>query len=193
MEATIPPKSAVFLDRDGTINQEVEYLSRYEDLEWIPGAIDAIKKLNDAGILVIVVTNQAGIAHGYFDEEDVLLLHREMNARLRQDSAWIDAFYFCPYHAKGRVEAYRQENDCRKPNPGMIFEAIGEWNIDATTSFLVGDKNSDIEAGKSAGLATWLVLTGYGRVESTTTTADRVVPGIREAVNEIVDIWTMIR
>jgi D-glycero-D-manno-heptose 1,7-bisphosphate phosphatase len=153
---------AVFLDRDGTINVEKEYLHRPEDLELIDGAAQSIARLNRAGFLVIVVTNQSGVARGYFSVEDVNRLHQVMQQQLAEDGARIDAFYLCPHHPDKGLDPYRVVCDCRKGKPGMLMQAAAEWNIDLPASFMVGDKKSDLLAGIAAGCHPCLVTTGYG-------------------------------
>ena len=155
-------RRAVFLDRDGTINIEKNYLHKIEDFEFIPGAPEAIKKLKDAGFLVIVVSNQSGIARGYFDEQAVMLLHQHIQTLLKSYGTVIDAFYFCPHHPEEGLGDYKVDCDCRKGNPGMLLQAAKEYDIDLQNSFMVGDKLADIEAGKRAGCKSILVLTGYG-------------------------------
>lgn len=148
-------KWAVFLDRDGTINEEVGYLDNPADLRLIPGAAEAIRLLNDAGVPVIVVTNQAGIGRGYFSEARVKAIHERLAKLLAAHGAHLNAIYYCPHHPDDGC-------DCRKPNPGMLKRAAEEHGIDLGRSFVVGDKVSDVEAGRRAGCRTVLVLTGYG-------------------------------
>jgi D-glycero-D-manno-heptose 1,7-bisphosphate phosphatase len=156
------PKPAVFLDRDGTLNIDKGYVHRVEDWEWIPGAIDAIVALKKAGFLVIVITNQAGIARGYYDETDMNNLHTMINKELKVHGATIDGFYHCPHHPEfGMV----RECECRKPMPGLIDQAKQDFGIDMVRSWLVGDKASDTQAGMAAGIKSILVETGYGSAE----------------------------
>jgi D-glycero-D-manno-heptose 1,7-bisphosphate phosphatase len=157
-------KRAVFIDRDGTINEEKEYLFRTDDFAFIPGAPQAIRLLNEAGFLVIVVTNQSGVARGYYTEEDVLLLHRHIAAQLEQCGARVDAWYYCPHHPAGRG-SYSLPCRCRKPLPGMLLEAAGRYDIDLESSIMIGDKLIDMEAGAAAGCRPILVRTGYGSAE----------------------------
>ena len=156
-------RRAVFLDRDGTINVEKSYLHKIEDFEFIPGAPEAIKRLKDAGFLVIVVSNQSGIGRGYFDEQAVDKLHRYIQSELAKHSTSIDAFYFCPHHPEQGVGDYKVDCDCRKGNPGMLLQAAKERDIVLQQSFMIGDKLADIEAGERAGCQSILVLTGYGQ------------------------------
>jgi len=146
------PRPTAFLDRDGVLNRDTGYVWRPEDFEWLPGAKEAIKLLNDAGYLVIVITNQSGVARGLYGEDDVKRLHGWMNDELGRSGAHIDAFYYCPHHpAEGRAP-YRGQCDCRKPAPGMLLQAMREYPIDRAASFMVGDKDIDLEAAKAAGL-----------------------------------------
>lgn len=143
---------AAFFDRDGTINVDVNYLYRIEDFRFIEGMPHFIKKFNDWGFKVIVVTNQAGIARGYYTIEDMNKLHNHINNELAKIGAHIDAFYFCPHHSDITGLCH-----CRKPEPGMIQQAIKDFNIDVTQSVLFGDKSWDIEAGKKCGIKGYLV------------------------------------
>ena len=158
----VDKRRAVFLDRDGTINVEKNYLHKIEDFEFIPGSPEAIKKLKDAGFLVIVVSNQAGIGRGYFDEEAVTTLHQHIQDELAAFGTAIDAFYFCPHHPEEGLGDYKVVCDCRKGSPGMLLQAARDHDIDLEKSFMVGDKLAYIEAGKRAGCKSILVLTGYG-------------------------------
>ena len=145
-------RNVLFLDRDGVINVDVGYLSDPAHLEFIPGAIEAMKEAQTRGYDIIVVTNQSGVARGYYTEEDVQALHAEMSRRLEAEGVHILAYYYCPHHPEGTVEAYKKACDCRKPNPGMLTKAIEEWHVDVDGSFLVGDKPSDVEAAESIGM-----------------------------------------
>jgi len=155
-------RAAIFIDRDGTINEEKNYLHRIEDFEFIPGTHEAIKLLKDAGYLVIVVSNQSGIARGYFDEAAVDRLHEHIQQELKRYDTTIDGFYYCPHHPEKGLGDYKVACDCRKGAPGMLLQAAEEHNIDLEKSFMVGDKLADIEAGAKAGCKSILVLTGYG-------------------------------
>lgn len=147
---------AAFLDRDGVLNVDKGYVYRIEDIEWIDGAKEAVKYLNDLGYLVFVVTNQSGIARGYYTEEDVKGLHLWMQAELVQYDAHIDGFFYCPHHPEGSQEKYRMDCKCRKPKSGMIEQAMSTWPIDLAKSFIIGDKKSDVEAGSLAGIKGYL-------------------------------------
>lgn len=170
-KAETPGRPAVFLDRDGTINVEKNYLHRIEDFEFIPGAPEAIRQLNRAGYLVLVVTNQSGVARGYFSLAEVDALHRHMVQCLTECGARIDGFYVCPHHPTvGRGE-WRQACSCRKGQPGLLLQAAAEHGIDLARSYMVGDKAADLEAGQQAGCSSLLVLTGYGQKTALTLAA----------------------
>jgi len=147
---------AVFLDRDGVINVDKGYVHKQADFEWMTGACEAIKYANDNGFLVIVVTNQSGIARGYYTEEDVQALHAWMNQHLAERGAKIDAFYYSPYHPDGTIREYRRVSDCRKPQPGMLLQAFADWPIDKAQSFLIGDNEKDMAAATQAGILGYL-------------------------------------
>lgn len=152
----------VFLDRDGTINVEKNYLYKTEDFEFIPGSEDAIRLLNRSGYKVIVVTNQAGVARGYYTEDDVVRLHAYINERLKENGAYIDKFIYCPHHPGKGIGEYKCECRCRKPGTGMFEQAAKLYDIDKTNSWMVGDNVGDINAGRNFGIKTILVSTGYG-------------------------------
>jgi D-glycero-D-manno-heptose 1,7-bisphosphate phosphatase len=162
----MPPEPALFLDRDGVIVEEAEYLSDPAQLCLIPGAGAAIARVNARGIPVIVVTNQAGVARGYFPEERVGEVHERLSALLAAHGAHIDRYYYCPHHPTAGSGAYGRPCSCRKPEPGMLLQAARDFDLDLARSFLVGDKISDLEAGLAAGCRTILVGTGYGRAQS---------------------------
>lgn len=152
----------VFLDRDGTINVEKNYLHRIEDFEFIEGSDKAIKLLNDNGFKVVVVSNQAGVARGYYGEEEVVKLHEYINEQLKKEGAVIDAFYFCPHHPEHGKGKYLCECTCRKPATGMFEKAAEQFHVDMDNSWMVGDNSGDIKAGINFGVKTILVSTGYG-------------------------------
>ena len=154
---------AVFLDRDGVLIEEVNYLAHPHQVRLIPGVAPAIARLNQRNIPVVVVTNQAGVAHGMFPEERVDEVHRYLDLLLHREGARVDHYEYCPHHPAGEVGVYRVECDCRKPRPGMLRASAAQLELDLARSVLVGDKVSDLEAGASAGCATVLVRTGHGR------------------------------
>lgn len=151
MSITLRP--AAFLDRDGVINVDHGYTYRAEDLEFVAGAPAAIRRLNESGLLVVVVTNQSGVARGYYGEDDAARFHAHMQRELRKSGGRIDAFYSCPYHAEATVPAYRVDHPDRKPGPGMILRALRQLPIDPARAFMIGDKSSDMAAAASAGIA----------------------------------------
>lgn len=148
-----PLRPALFLDRDGVLNEDRGYVSRWEDFRWIDGAREAVATFNRAGWLVIVVTNQSGVGRGYYTEEAMHALHARMVEDLAAAGGRIDAFYHAPQHPEAPLEAYRHPDPPdRKPNPGMILRALSEWPIDRAASLLIGDKPSDLEAAERAGI-----------------------------------------
>lgn len=159
-------KKAVFLDRDGVITEDPpHYAHRVDQVQIIRGSGEAIRLLNEMDYLVIVVSNQSGIARGYYQERDVGLFNQEMMRQLSLEDAHIDAIYYCPHHPDGIIEKFRGLCTCRKPEPGMLFQAAKQHQIDLTASFLIGDKFSDILAGNAGNCRTVLVLTGHGKEE----------------------------
>lgn len=158
-------EKVIFLDRDGTLNEEVNYLHRKEDLRLLPGVPEALKKLRDAGYKLVVITNQAGVARGYYNEEDVEELHRYMNGLLAEQGGQIDAFFYCPHHPEHGIGRYKKACHCRKPETGMFERAQELFDIDKEASWMIGDKLIDVEAGRRYGVSTALVGTGYGRAE----------------------------
>jgi D-glycero-D-manno-heptose 1,7-bisphosphate phosphatase len=145
-------RPAVFLDRDGVLNVDTGYPHRPEQIAWIEGAHQAVKAFNDAGYLVFVVTNQAGVGHGLYDEDAVRYLHRWMNAELRKNGAHVDDWRYCPYHPEARLAAYRGVHPWRKPAPGMLLDLMQHRPVNAGRSLLLGDRKSDLEAARNAGI-----------------------------------------
>ena len=143
-------RPAIFLDRDGVINRDPGYTYRTEEIQFIEGIFPLVRNFRQAGYLAIVITNQAGIARGYYSEQDVQRTHEWMRAKFQENDADVDAFYYCPFHPEGTVPAYRADSPNRKPAPGMILQAAADWSIDLARSVLVGDKESDLEAGRRA-------------------------------------------
>lgn len=155
---------AAFLDRDGTLIEEVGHLSAAEQLRVLPGAPEAVKRLNDAGATVVIVTNQPVVARGLIDEETLQHIHAELAARFADKGARFDAVYYCPHHPERRSEGeqrYRIDCECRKPKPGMVLEAARRFGIDLGASFLVGDTTRDMLTARNAGCRGVLVKTGY--------------------------------
>lgn len=182
-------RPAVFLDRDGTLNEEVDYLHRPEDLVMIPGAAAAVAKLNARGIPVIVVTNQSGIGRGYYGMEDFLRVMDRMDGFLAEEGASLDAVYVAPHHEKGQGEFAHPDHPERKPNPGMLTRAAAEHGLDLAASWMVGDKALDLEAGRAAGCRVALVRTGYGR-QVDGSLADLVADDLAGAVDRILATWS---
>ena len=152
----------MFVDRDGTLIEEVGYLDRLDRIDIYPYSVDAVRLLNRAGFAVVVTTNQSGVARGYFDEAVVGAVHDRIAAVFAAGGARIDAFYYCPHHPEAAVARYRQACDCRKPRPGLLQRAARELGLDPRRSFVVGDRSNDVEAGRAVGAATVLLQTGYG-------------------------------
>jgi D-glycero-D-manno-heptose 1,7-bisphosphate phosphatase len=153
----------IFLDRDGTINKEVEYLHRPEDLVILPGVASALRQLKEHGFQLVIVTNQAGVARGYYTEEDVKVLHTYLNTLLENEHATIDHFFYCPHHPVHGIGSYKKNCHCRKPEIGMLEMAEEYYQIDKHHSYMIGDKLLDTEAGHNYGIKSILVGTGYGK------------------------------
>lgn len=171
-------KRAVFLDRDGTVNVDVGYLHRLEDLELFPWAADALRLLKRAGYVLVVVTNQSGIAQGMIAPGFVEECHAEMQRRLRPAGAELDAMYYCPHHPRGSVKELSLDCRCRKPAPGMIEDAVREHGIDPTRSWVVGDKWLDVNLGHAVGARSILVRTGWGAAQERQRPAGQQVDAI---------------
>ena len=152
-----PPRPAAFFDRDGVFNADQGYVHKVEDLVWIKGGPQAVRRLNDLGYWVFVVTNQSGIGRGYYDEADMHAVHDALNDHLASAGARIDAYYWAPHHEQATLEHLRHpDHPDRKPNPGMLLKAMTAFPVDATRSFLIGDKDSDLEAARRAGIKGYL-------------------------------------
>ena len=158
--------AAVFLDRDGTMIEDVGYLDRLERLTLFPYTVDAIGLLSRAGFRIVVVTSQAGIANGIVAEEFLAEAHGVISRKVADAGGRIDGFYYCPHLPTAAVEKYRTDCDCRKPKPGMIHSAARDLSLDVSRSFVVGDRWRDIEMGQAAGARGILVETGYGKTEA---------------------------
>ena len=149
-------KPAVFLDRDGVLNRDLGHVGSLDRFEWMPGALSAVRRLNDSGYYVFLVSNQAGVARGYYCERDVQELHRWMQCALRREGAHLDDVRYCPYHPEALQPQYKRASGWRKPEPGMILDLIKAWPIDLERSFFVGDKETDMEAARRAGITGFL-------------------------------------
>ena len=158
-------KKGVFFDRDGTINQEIGYLYEIEKLSLIPGAARAIKRINDQGLAVVCISNQSGVARGYFSIDAVYKVNQRLQDLLQAGGAHLDGIYFCPHHPTEGKYPYRKACACRKPASGMLQIAASELAIDLSESYMAGDRLIDIQTAKTEGLKSILVLTGYGQEE----------------------------
>jgi D-glycero-D-manno-heptose 1,7-bisphosphate phosphatase len=156
------PRPALFMDRDGCLTQEVGYVNHPARLAVLPRCADAIRRLNEAGVPAVVVTNQAGIARGYFSAETLDAVHAELRRQLAAGQARLDGLYACVHHPREGVPPYRADCDCRKPRPGLFLRAARDLDLDLEASVMVGDKISDVEAGHAVGARAVLVRTGYG-------------------------------
>ena len=153
-------KPALFLDRDGVINLDKGYVAKITDFEWVPGASDCIRTFKTRGWHVFVITNQSGIARGFYTQDDMEILHSWMLEELAKQDAYIDKIYSCPYHAEGELVAYRKDSFDRKPKPGMLLQAMSEFSVKREASFLIGDKDTDIQAAHAAGIAGFMFKGG---------------------------------
>lgn len=181
-------KAALFIDRDGTLNVEANYLHKPEEVVLIPGTPEALAKVNARGIPVIVVTNQAGIGRGMYGWDDFKAVTERIAELLAEAGAHVDGTYASPHHEKGIGEYVVADHPDRKPNPGMLLRAAQEHGIDLSKSWMVGDKPIDVEAGRNAGCRTVLVKTGYG-AESGDCGADLVADDLAQAIEQILVQW----
>lgn len=179
---------AAFLDRDGVINREKNYLHRVVDFEFLPGAVAAMHRLQEAGYLLIVVTNQSGLARGLFTDSDYAEITDYMRTSLARAGIELGGVYHCPHLPDATVAAYRVDCDCRKPRPGMLRRAIAEFGIDPGLSVLFGDKGSDVAAGRAAGVGQcWLVRSGHRLSSADESQADGVDDDLASAVAQLLD------
>ncbi len=182
------PHKAAFLDRDGTIIQENGYISKINQVEFIPDSIEAIKKLRALGYKIIIITNQSGVAQGFFSEKSLQKVNHYLLKKLSQQKAAVDGIYFCPHHPRVGLKNYKKDCDCRKPKTGLLKLAVKEKKLKLKDSVVIGDKISDVELGKNAKIKSILVLTGYGKKESKKITAfskskpDFIAKNLLEAV-----------
>ncbi|CAD5373653.1 D-glycero-beta-D-manno-heptose-1,7-bisphosphate 7-phosphatase [Rubrivivax sp. A210] len=179
MRRTNGLRPGAFIDRDGVLNRDLGYVSRAADFHWLPGAVAALRRLQQAGLALVVVTNQSGIARGFYTEADFDDLTAHMRAELAREGVLLDGVYACPHLPQAVVAAYARECDCRKPRPGLILRAAAELGIDLAASCLFGDKTSDIAAGRAAGVARcWLIAESEA--------ADAGADGVRASLDEAV-------
>lgn len=173
---------AIFIDRDGVINKELEYVWRVENFHILPGVVDGIRRLQNAGFRTFVITNQAGIGRGFFTEQDFSNITNFMLTSLTGEGVHIDEVYFCPHHPEHGLGRYKTDCVCRKPQPGMILKACAEHAIDPSASYLIGDKATDIAAGRAAHLkGCVLVKSGHPVDQQDAASADVVVADLYEA------------
>lgn len=173
-------RKAVFLDRDGTIARDVPYCRRPEDFELLPGVPEAVRLLNESGLLVVVITNQSGVGRGYFTEEALATIHQKMVTELGKHGARVDGIYYCPHHPDDGC-------DCRKPGTALFRKAADDLKIDLSQSFVIGDMPLDINAGRAIGARTVLVTTGPGGGRDIASRPDFTADSLQEAVNWILD------
>ena len=187
-------RKAAFIDRDGVLNEERAFVHHAEDFVLISGAMEALRQLKAAGYLLVVVTNQSGIARGLYSEAEYLALTRHMRDRLAAAGADLDAVEYCPHLPDAPVDRYRLDCDCRKPKPGMLRRAIQRLDIAPAASFLVGDRLSDVEAGHAAGIARcFLVRTGYPLPDAAMARADAVYDNLLACVRSVLSSSTEVR
>ena len=179
---------AVFIDRDGTINEERQYVGKIEDFELIPGSLEALKLLTENGIKIYIITNQAGIAKGFFTIKQFHRLTEHMINLFKNEGIEIEKVLYCPHHPDGIVAEYAKDCLCRKPNTKLLKDVIEENNYQMDEIVLIGDKNTDIEAGKRLGIRTFLVETGYGAEEKRTTHATFIKRDLKDAVVHILNL-----
>jgi len=163
--APVGRRPAVFIDRDGTLTEEVGYVNHPGRLQLLPRSAEAVRRLNQAGVAAVLVTNQAGMARGYFSEEVLAAVHAALVCQLRKGDAYLDGIYVCPHHPTEGSGPFRMDCNCRKPKPGLLHRAATELDLDLKASVLVSDKASDLSAASAVGAQSVLVLTGYGRGE----------------------------
>ncbi len=156
-------RRAIFMDRDGTVSDEVGYVNHIDRYRLLPRSAQAIRRINEAGLLAFVITNQSGVARGLFDEALLHEVHATLTRWLAERGARVDGIYFCPHHPKEGEPPFRQDCDCRKPRPGLLKRAAEEHGVDLSASYMIGDTVLDIEAARNAGATGVLVLTGYGK------------------------------
>ncbi len=158
----MPGEPAVFIDRDGTLSEEIGYVNHPRRLRLLPRSAEAIRRLNRSGLKAVMVTNQSGVARGYFSEEVLHAVNEALVSQLKTEGAYLDGLYVCVHHPTEGEPPYRASCDCRKPEPGLLRRAAGDLGLDLSRSWVVGDKISDVLTGRRVGAGAILVLTGYG-------------------------------
>lgn len=184
-----PAKRAIFIDRDGTLNEEVGYVRELSQFRLYEFAVESVRLINDAGWLAVVLTNQSGIARGLLTEEFLTELHRRMNTELALNGARLDAIYYCPHHAEFGSPPYLLDCDCRKPKPGLLLRAAADFDLELSQCVVIGDRLRDVETAQAVGARGVLVLTGYGREELETPSTvypDHVAKNLLEAVQWVI-------
>ena len=185
-------RAAVFFDRDGTLIEDVGYLRTAAGLRMIDGAAAGVRQLNERGFLTFVISNQSGVARGYFTEQELIPIHERLEAELDAAGAHLDRIYYCPHHPTRGTPPYNVECTCRKPRTGMLEQAVKEFGVDLSRSYVIGDKVADVKVGHNAGTRTVLVLTGYGasavqECREAGVAPDAVRPSVAEAVAFILE------
>jgi len=185
-------KAAIFLDRDGNINRDVGYPGSFDLIEIYPYSFEAVLKINQAGLLAVVITNQSGVGRGLIEEPQLRDIHDRMQEAFRQQDAHFDGIYYCPHFMSSRIPVYDKDCECRKPRPGMGLRAAAELGIDTSRSYMVGDKVEDIQFGWNLGARSVLVLTGYGqaslaKLRAQGTKPAHVAQNLLDAVNWILE------
>lgn len=185
-------KAAVFLDRDGNINRDMGYPNSFDLVEIYPYSFEALRKINQAGLLAVVISNQSGVGRGLIEEPQLRDIHDRMQEAFRQQEAHFDGIYYCPHFVSSRIPVYDKDCECRKPRPGMGLRAAAELGIDTSRSYMVGDKVADVQFGRNLGARSVLVLTGYGqatlaKLRAQGTEPAHVAQNLLDAVNWILE------
>lgn len=185
-------RRAVFLDRDGNINKDVGYPNSYSLIEIYPYSFEAVRKINKAGLLSIIATNQSGIGRGLIDEENLIDIHHKLETAFKKQGAYFDGIYYCPHYTSSKDPRYRKDCSCSKPNPGMALQAASDLNIETASSYMIGDKVSDVLFGLNIQARSILVLTGYGKESLSKLKKGKiepafVAPTLIDAVNWIIE------
>ena len=180
------PRRAAFLDRDGVINRDIGYLHRWEDFEFLPGVLPGMRQLHEAGYALVIVTNQSGIARGFYSETDYEALTRKLRGAMAANGSPASGIYHCPHHPQGTVAGLAQDCDCRKPRPGMLLRAANELGLSLAESIMVGDKLADAQAGRAAGVGrVFLVRSGHALELGAEAQADEVFEDLAACVDAL--------
>jgi D-glycero-D-manno-heptose 1,7-bisphosphate phosphatase len=194
IQTAIPMNKAVFLDKDGTLIPDIPYNINTALITLQDGAVTGLKKLAAAGYLLIVISNQAGVAYGYFQEADILKVKTRLENMLREEGVHLDGFYYCPHHPEAKIDAYRKACDCRKPAAGMLLQAAKDFNIELRDSWMIGDILNDVEAGHKAGCKSILINNGNETewVMNEDRKPDFMAAGLSEAADYIIETGVLI-